>query len=70
MRFTATKLEGARVIQPQYHEDNRGLFAGTYCAREFCEQGLVDTFVQCNTWWDARTGTIRIRAQGDRNLEF
>ncbi|MGA8657830.1 MAG: dTDP-4-dehydrorhamnose 3,5-epimerase family protein [Chthoniobacterales bacterium] len=59
MRFTATKLEGARVIQPQYHEDNRGLFARTYCAREFREQGLVDTFVQCNTSWNARRGTIR-----------
>ena len=59
MRFTATKLEGAYVIEPEPHEDSRGLFARTYCAREFREQGLVDTFVQCNVSWNARKGTVR-----------
>ena len=59
MQFTATKLEGAWVIEPQLHEDNRGLFARTFCAREFREQGLVDSFVQCNTSWNARKGTVR-----------
>src|ERR1700736_2371342 len=59
MRFTATKLAGACIIEPQPREDSRGLFARTYCAREFSEQGLVDTFVQCNTSWNARKGTVR-----------
>jgi dTDP-4-dehydrorhamnose 3,5-epimerase len=59
MRFTATKLVGACIIEPQLREDNRGLFARTYCAREFHEQGLVDSFVQCNTSWNARKGTVR-----------
>ena len=59
MRFTATKLEGAWIVEPQLHEDTRGLFARTFCAREFSEQGLVDTFVQCNTSWNARKGTVR-----------
>jgi dTDP-4-dehydrorhamnose 3,5-epimerase len=59
MRFTATKLEGAWIVEPQLHEDTRGLFARTFCAREFGEQGLVDTFVQCNTSWNARKGTVR-----------
>ena len=59
MQFTATKLEGPWVIEPQLHEDSRGLFARTYCAREFREQGLVDLFVQCNTSWNARKGTMR-----------
>jgi dTDP-4-dehydrorhamnose 3,5-epimerase len=59
MRFIETKLEGARIIEPQLLEDTRGLFARTYCAREFREQGLVDTFVQCNTSWNARKGTVR-----------
>src|SRR6202035_2271872 len=27
--------------------------------REFREQGLVDAFVQCNTSWNARQGTVR-----------
>ena len=59
MRFIATKLGGAWIIEPDFHEDSRGLFARTFCAREFREQGLVDTFVQCNTSWNARKGTIR-----------
>jgi dTDP-4-dehydrorhamnose 3,5-epimerase len=59
MRFVETKLAGAYVVEPQPHQDSRGLFARTYCAREFREQGLVDAFVQCNTSWNAREGTVR-----------
>ena len=59
MRFTATKLAGAYIIEPQLHEDDRGLFARTYCAREFRNQGLAGTFVQCNTSWNAHAGTVR-----------
>lgn len=59
MRFTATKLEGAWIVEPEPHEDSRGLFARTFCAREFRDQGLVDSFVQCNTSWNARRGTVR-----------
>jgi dTDP-4-dehydrorhamnose 3,5-epimerase len=59
MRFIPTKLEGAWVVEPQPHKDSRGLFARTYCAREFGEQGLVDSFVQCNTSWNAHKGTVR-----------
>jgi dTDP-4-dehydrorhamnose 3,5-epimerase len=59
MRFIATKLGGSFIIEPEPHEDSRGLFARTFCAREFHEQGLVDSFVQCNTSWNARKGTVR-----------
>jgi dTDP-4-dehydrorhamnose 3,5-epimerase len=59
MRFSATKLAGAWIIEPQPREDSRGIFARTYCAREFREQGLLDSFVQCNTSWNARKGTVR-----------
>jgi dTDP-4-dehydrorhamnose 3,5-epimerase len=59
MRFSATKLDGACIIEPELHKDSRGLFARTYCAREFREQGLADAFVQCNTSWNARKGTVR-----------
>jgi len=59
MRFTATNLEGSFIIEPEPHEDGRGLFARTFCAREFREQGLADSFVQCNTSWNARKGTVR-----------
>jgi dTDP-4-dehydrorhamnose 3,5-epimerase len=59
MRFTAAKLDGAWIIEPEAHEDNRGLFARTFCAHEFRDQGLVGAFVQCNTSWNARKGTVR-----------
>jgi dTDP-4-dehydrorhamnose 3,5-epimerase len=59
MRFIATKLRDAYIVEPEPREDSRGLFARTYCAREFREQGLVNSFVQCNTSWNAYKGTIR-----------
>ncbi|MBV9275222.1 MAG: dTDP-4-dehydrorhamnose 3,5-epimerase [Verrucomicrobia bacterium] len=59
MRFTATKLEGAWIVEPDPHKDNRGLFARTFCACEFRNQGLVSSFVQCNTSWNASGGTVR-----------
>jgi dTDP-4-dehydrorhamnose 3,5-epimerase len=59
MQFVATKLEGACVIEPKLHEDSRGLFARTYCAREFSDHGLVAAYVQCNTSWNALKGTLR-----------
>ena len=43
----------------QPHVDSRGLFARTFCAREFGGRGLADNFVQCNTSWNACKGTIR-----------
>jgi dTDP-4-dehydrorhamnose 3,5-epimerase len=59
MRFTATALPDAFLVEPKAHEDIRGLFARTFCAREFQEQGLTSAFVQCNTSWNARKGTVR-----------
>jgi dTDP-4-dehydrorhamnose 3,5-epimerase len=59
MHFTPTNLEGAWLVDLQPHQDERGLFARTYCAQEFSDQGLVHSFVQCNTSWNARQGTIR-----------
>jgi dTDP-4-dehydrorhamnose 3,5-epimerase len=59
MRFVSTKLEGAWIVEPDPYEDNRGLFARTFCAHEFRDYGLVDTFVQCNTSWNLLKGTLR-----------
>lgn len=59
MRFLATKLQGAFIIEPEAHEDKRGLFARTFCAREFSEHGLSAIFVQCNTSWNVSKGTVR-----------
>jgi dTDP-4-dehydrorhamnose 3,5-epimerase len=59
MRFTATNLKGAYIVEPEPHEDSRGLFGRTFCAREFQAWGLMNAFVQCNTSWNALKGTIR-----------
>ena len=59
MRFTELSLKGAYLVEPQPHEDNRGFFVRTFCAREFRNHGLVDAFVQCNTSWNAVEGTVR-----------
>lgn len=59
MRFAELPLKGAYVIDAEPHEDNRGLFARTFCAREFYEHGLAEKFVQCSTSWNGREGTIR-----------
>jgi dTDP-4-dehydrorhamnose 3,5-epimerase len=59
MRFTPSNLDGAWIVDLEPHEDNRGFFARTFCAREFRNQGLADGFLQCNTSWNARKGTLR-----------
>ena len=59
MRFEPTALAGVYVVEPEPNGDDRGLFARTFCAREFREHGLVETFVQCNTSWNERRGTVR-----------
>lgn len=59
MRFLATKLPGAFVIEPEPVKDARGSFTRTFCAREFQEHGLETVFVQCSTSFSARRGTTR-----------
>jgi dTDP-4-dehydrorhamnose 3,5-epimerase len=57
--FKATKLKGAFVIEPERKEDERGYFARTFCEREFAEHGLRSRFVQCNTSFNRKKGTLR-----------
>lgn len=59
MLFLPTQLPGAFVIEPEPAEDARGLFARTFCAREFGERGLAMTFVQCSTSFSHKAGTVR-----------
>ena len=59
MRFTETPLKGAFVVEVEAQTDARGSFARTFCAREFRNKGLVESFVQCNISWNAQRGTIR-----------
>jgi dTDP-4-dehydrorhamnose 3,5-epimerase len=59
MRFLETKLRGAYIVEPEPHEDSRGFFARTFCAREFQEHGLLNSFVQCSVSLSRERGTLR-----------
>jgi dTDP-4-dehydrorhamnose 3,5-epimerase len=59
LRFIATKLAGALIIEPEAHRDARGFFARTFCAREFAERGLASNFVQCSVSLSHKRGTVR-----------
>jgi dTDP-4-dehydrorhamnose 3,5-epimerase len=59
MRFAETGLDGAKVIDPSPHEDDRGRFMRAWCAREFAEHGLHFVPVQANMGFSVQKGTIR-----------
>jgi dTDP-4-dehydrorhamnose 3,5-epimerase len=59
MKFIETKLEGAFIVEPELHEDSRGFFGRTFCAREFGERGLERNFVQCSISLNRQKGTLR-----------
>lgn len=59
MIFTRTSLEGAYIIDIEKKEDDRGFFARTFCANEFTQKKLDSTFVQANTSFNYKKGTLR-----------
>jgi dTDP-4-dehydrorhamnose 3,5-epimerase len=59
VRFIETNLPGAFIIESEPSEDSRGLFARTFCAREFGSHGLVAAFVQCSVSMSHNRGTLR-----------
>ncbi len=59
MIFTKTNLEDAFVIDIEKKEDDRGFFARTFCANEFSENNLDSKFVQANTSFNYKKGTLR-----------
>ncbi len=59
MHFTETDVVGARVIDPNPHEDGRGRFMRAWCAREFAEHGLDFLPVQANLGFSIQKGTVR-----------
>lgn len=59
MRFVQTGLAGAWLIEPEPIADERGLFARTYCDREFADRGIAFRVVQCSTSFNALRGTLR-----------
>jgi dTDP-4-dehydrorhamnose 3,5-epimerase len=59
MRFSATALAGAFLIDIDPVEDERGLFARTMCADDFAAHGLNASWVQQSVSWNRRAGTLR-----------
>ena len=60
MFFLKTPLSGdARIIEIEPKEDNRGLFARTFCQKKFAAEGLDAVFVQQSTSYNDLAGTVR-----------
>jgi len=59
MKFTATNLRDAWVVELEPRADDRGFFSRTFCAREFEEHGLKPVFVQANLSYNYKKGTLR-----------
>jgi dTDP-4-dehydrorhamnose 3,5-epimerase len=59
VKFVATPLAGAFVIELDLLADERGHFARTFDAQEFARHGLDPAVVQCNTSFNSRAGTLR-----------
>ena len=59
MIFEPLALDGAYLIKPELHEDERGFFARSFCKEEFKAHGLVDEFVQCDISYNRKKGTLR-----------
>ena len=59
MIFHQTDLEGAWLIEPDRHTDDRGFFARIYCQDEFAAHGLDSEMVQGNISYTKAAGTIR-----------
>lgn len=59
MRFRASDIAGCCIVDTEAHADERGLFARTWCMREFGGAGLPDRVVQCSVSRNTRAGTLR-----------
>lgn len=59
MIFGETKIAGVYLVDIEPHEDHRGLFARTFCEREFAAIGASAPMVQASVSWSRRRGTVR-----------
>ncbi|MCE8034189.1 dTDP-4-dehydrorhamnose 3,5-epimerase [Billgrantia tianxiuensis] len=73
MIFHRTKLDDAWTIELEPYGDQRGFFARTMCRSEFAKRGLISEYVQQNTSFSVRRGTLRgfhyqVRPHGEAKL--
>jgi dTDP-4-dehydrorhamnose 3,5-epimerase len=59
MKFTQTPLNGAWIIDPEPHGDERGYFARVFCRKEFEAHGIEADVVQSNVSYSQHAGTLR-----------
>lgn len=59
MLFTEQILSGVYIIKPEFIQDERGYFTRTYCQKEFQNLGIIDSYVQGNTSYNKKRGTVR-----------
>jgi dTDP-4-dehydrorhamnose 3,5-epimerase len=59
VKFTRMPIAGAFVVEIEPHADERGMFARTFCEREFAAQGLRSHFVQCSLSLTRKRGMLR-----------
>lgn len=59
MKFDALPVAGAFLITPVRRADERGYFARLFCRQTLLDQGLCGDFVQTNTGFNPRAGTLR-----------
>ncbi len=59
MEFIASPINGLYTVLLKKLEDDRGLFARTYCKNEFKKIGFEKEFVQFNHSYNKMKGTIR-----------
>ena len=59
MRFEPTAIAGAFFVELDVHEDERGMFARTFCEQIFAQAGVNMRIVQTNISRNPTTGTLR-----------
>ncbi len=59
MNFTELDIEGASVIDPTPHQDDRGRFMRAWCVKEFAEHGIEFVPLQSNLGFSKAKGTVR-----------
>ncbi len=59
MIFTPISINGAYLVELEPHEDERGSFARAFCRREFIDQRIDFSVLQCNMARTNQAGTVR-----------
>lgn len=59
MKFIESPLKDAFIIEAEPIEDERGMFARSWCQREFFDHGLNPKIVQCSISFNKKRGTLR-----------